>query len=79
MPEPFDQEGVVVWRRCRRSFGHLCCGCRRSLAVEAAEDLEVGELVTGVAEGGRRLELSEPVDGDALLADAGGEPGEVAV
>src|SRR5690606_37853416 len=49
------------------------------LAVVVAEVLDVDELVAGGDERLRRLALAEAVHGQALLADARRQPGEVAV
>src|SRR3546814_14429550 len=54
------------------------CGFR-GFGVAVCEVLRVDETLAGVPETLRRFLFAEAVNGDALLANAGGKPGEVAV
>jgi hypothetical protein len=68
--------------RRRRARRLKRCLRRRLLAVGGGarkQVLGVDEAAAGLAEALRRLLLAEAVHVHALLADAGGEPGEVAV
>src|SRR3546814_9938813 len=65
-----------LWRG--RDCHRVDCGFR-GFGVAVCEVLRVDETLAGVPETLRRFLFAEAVNGDALLANAGGKPGEVAV
>src|SRR3984957_16528002 len=81
--------GSHIWRRAiqrcfrRRGFGRRCLwrggGSRFLPFAGHVEHVEINELVASGDERAGCLAFPKTIDGDALLADAGGEASKVTV